>query len=116
MDYDDRGHGSMPKLVGGQTYRRPPAVGVQRIQRPPDPDDLPIASARTQEDEVTVRERNLDPAGATGSSPLTATAPGEFRPADEGWNASASSWSPSAPLRGAILGLFRGRAGRSGNG
>ena len=116
MDNDDRGHGSMPKLVGGQTYRRPPAVGVQRTQRPSDPDDLPIASALAREGDVPVRDRDLDPAAAAGPSPLAAVAPAEDRPASEGWNPSADSWAPSAPLRGAVLGLFRGRAGRSGNG
>jgi hypothetical protein len=37
---------ALPKLYGGPAYARPPRV-VQEAERPFDPDDLPIAAART---------------------------------------------------------------------
>lgn len=61
MDYDDRGLSSMPKLVGGVGYRRPPAAGAGGVERPPDPDDLPLESARTPEDEALAHELGLAP-------------------------------------------------------
>lgn len=48
---EERTHVAMPKLFGGPAYARPPVVPVAPVERPFDPDDLPLESARTNEDE-----------------------------------------------------------------
>jgi hypothetical protein len=47
---EDRGLGAMPKLYGAPAYARPPAVPVAPVDRPVDPDDLPLESVRSLED------------------------------------------------------------------
>ena len=47
---EDRGLGAMPKLYGAPAYARPPAVPVAPVDRPIDPDDLPLESERSLED------------------------------------------------------------------
>ena len=44
---EDRGLGAMPKLYGAPAYARPPAVPVAPVDRPIDPDDLPLESERS---------------------------------------------------------------------
>lgn len=94
MDYDDRGLAALPRLVGGPKYSRPP-VGIQRVERPPDPDDLPLVSERTPEDRELASQLGLD-----GMPALTATT-------DAGPAAAPS------PSRRGFGGLFRGRHSRS---
>jgi hypothetical protein len=47
---EDRGLGAMPKLYGAPAYARPPAVPAAPVDRPVDPDDLPLESERVAED------------------------------------------------------------------
>ena len=47
---EDRGHGAMPKLYGAPAYARPPALPVDPVDKPFDPDDLPLEAERTNED------------------------------------------------------------------
>jgi hypothetical protein len=47
---EDRGHGAMPKLYGAPAYARPPVPPINPIDRPFDPDDLPLEAERTDED------------------------------------------------------------------
>jgi hypothetical protein len=47
---EDRGLGAMPKLYGAPAYARPPAIPVAPVDRPTDPDDMPLESERTLED------------------------------------------------------------------
>jgi hypothetical protein len=106
VDYDDRGLAAMPKLVGGPKYARPPAAGIQKSERPPDPDDLPLLSARTDEDHALARELGLD-----GLSKWDGAAPASLA-ADSAGHAAAAK--PSSSIRG-LGGIIRGRGnGRSG--
>ena len=43
---DDRGHVAMPRLYGAPAYARPPLQPVSPVERPLDPDDLPLESER----------------------------------------------------------------------
>ena len=43
---EDRGLGAMPKLYGAPAYARPLAVPVAPVDRPFDPDDLPLEAER----------------------------------------------------------------------
>jgi hypothetical protein len=43
---EDRGLGAMPKLYGAPAYARPPAAPVAPVDRPFDPDDLPLEAER----------------------------------------------------------------------
>lgn len=64
---DDHGHVALPKLYGAPAYARPPAKPVERAERPFDPDELPLESARTDED------RELAPGFDGGEAPGAAT-------------------------------------------
>lgn len=44
----------MPKLYGAPAYARPPVVPVAPVERPFDPDDLPLESERSDEDQELV--------------------------------------------------------------
>jgi hypothetical protein len=68
---EDRGLGAMPKLYGAPAYARPPAVPVAPVDRPIDPDDLPLESERSLEDPEPVGQlepRSYD-AVATAEQP-----------------------------------------------
>lgn len=62
----------MPKLIGGSAYSRPPVKAYKPVQRPFDPDDLPLEAERTSEDLEAVTKalaqvnRNQDAAAAEG--------------------------------------------------
>ena len=45
----DEQHVALPKLYGAPAYARPPAVAAT-VERPFDPDDLPIEAFQTEED------------------------------------------------------------------
>jgi hypothetical protein len=47
---DERGPIALPKLYGAPAYARPPAVPAIPVERPVDPDDLPLESVRSSED------------------------------------------------------------------
>jgi len=125
VDYDDSGLAAMPKLVGGPRYSRPPVVIPVRIERPPDPDDLPLVAEWTLEDRALAAELGLDAPSATEVvAPAFVTAPAAA-PVDAGGHASAhpdGSWSVSGgsiateipPARRGLGGLLRGRRDRSG--
>jgi len=53
---DDRGHGAMPKLYGAPAYARPPALPVNPVEKPFDPDDLPLEAVRANEDAELVSQ------------------------------------------------------------
>lgn len=48
MGNDDRGHSALPKLYGAPAYARPPIVPVKPVERPFDPDDLPLEAERVR--------------------------------------------------------------------
>jgi hypothetical protein len=51
---EERGLGAMPKLYGAPAYARPPVVPVAPVERPFDPDDLPLESERAPDDQGVV--------------------------------------------------------------
>ena len=67
----------MPKLYGAPAYARPPALPVNPVEKPFDPDDLPLEAARTDEDEALASQVQARPdesvaaaeAGPTGQDP-----------------------------------------------
>ncbi len=68
---DDRGPGAMPKLYGAPAYARPPLLPVSQVERPFDPDALPLESERDGEEP--------EPPGvqpANGHEPANATSGG----------------------------------------
>jgi hypothetical protein len=51
---EDRGHGALPKLYGAPAYARPPVVATVPVGKPFDPDDLPVESQRTGDEQELV--------------------------------------------------------------
>ena len=58
---DEHAHVAMPKLYGAPAYARPPAVPVATAERPFDPDDLPLESERTGEEDDLASELKAHP-------------------------------------------------------
>lgn len=51
----DEQHVALPKLYGAPAYARPPSYG-STVDRPFDPDDLPIEAFQTEEDRAFAAE------------------------------------------------------------
>ena len=73
---DDHGHVAMPKLYGAPAYARPPLLPVSPVERPFDPDDLPLESERSGE-----AQQATEPPLANGHGESAATA--SAAPSDE---------------------------------
>ena len=73
MGNDDLGHTALPKLFGAPAYARPPVAPVNPVERPFDPDDLPLAAELTSEE--------LDLVGQLTGRPYGGAAPSEPSPA-----------------------------------
>ena len=56
MANDDYGHVAMPKLYGAPAYARPPVSPTAPVERPVDPDDLPLEVEQTDDERALVRE------------------------------------------------------------
>jgi hypothetical protein len=69
---EERGLGAMPKLYGAPAYARPPVVPVNPIERPFDPDELPLEAERSDDDPVPAG--HID-AGPSDSAAATAPPP-----------------------------------------
>jgi hypothetical protein len=74
---DDHGHVAMPKLYGAPAYARPPLLPVSPVERPFDPDALPLESERDGEAEramdptpANVHAAVTTPSAATSSEPI----------------------------------------------
>ena len=62
----DEQHVALPKLYGAPAYARPPSYGAT-VDRPFDPDDLPIEAFQTEEDRAfaaTLPARAWAPGGS----------------------------------------------------
>jgi hypothetical protein len=66
---------AMPKLYGAPAYARPPLVAVNPVDRPFDPDDLPIEAERTKEDEELVRQLQPHPYERVAVAPASGPSP-----------------------------------------
>ena len=78
MANDDHGQAALPKLYGAPAYARPPVTPVQPVERPFDPDELPLASELSQEEQAPegqIVARAYDGAASSGE----ASAPHERR-------------------------------------
>ncbi len=84
---EDRGLGAMPKLYGAPAYARPLAVPVAPVDRPVDPDDLPLEAEREPEDP--------EPVGQLAPRPYGAVETAERLPAPD----DASTRLPGRPFR-----------------
>lgn len=47
---DEHRHVALPKLYGAPAYARPPVAAANPVERPIDPDDLPLLAEMTAED------------------------------------------------------------------
>src|SRR5262245_51225918 len=59
---------AMPKLMGAPAYARPPVVPTAPVERPFDPDDLPLESERTREEAELAASLPAHPYSAVASS------------------------------------------------
>jgi len=76
---NDERHMALPKLYGQPAYARPTIVPVAPIERPFDPDDMPLEIAQTNEERELVAELAArdyeggevgDPVGGREGSPM----------------------------------------------
>jgi hypothetical protein len=70
---EDRGVGALPKLYGAPAYGRPPVPVPNAVDRPFDPDNLPLEAARTDEDEPRTPElqpRSYDSVATAEPAPV----------------------------------------------
>jgi hypothetical protein len=98
---EEPGHVALPKLYGAPAYARPAVTPVAPVDRPFDPDELPLEAAQTDEEREVARQ--------LASRPYTGGAQ----------SAPASGDREGAPLlrgRPFHLGSFTGRLRGSGNG
>jgi hypothetical protein len=73
---------ALPKLYGAPAYARPPVAPVQPVDRPFDPDELPLASELSQEERELVDElvaRPYDGAASSGEAPASRGGPSMLR-------------------------------------
>ncbi len=95
----DEQHVALPQLYGAPAYARPPAV-VPGVERPFDPDELPIEALRTDEEReftATLPARAYAPGGITlGQQKQTTTT-------DAGGRSRSRSFGLKA-ITGRILG------------
>lgn len=78
MANDDHGHVALPKLYGAPAYARPPVKPVQPVERPFDPDELPLEAAQTEAERTLARQLAGQPyQGAAGSDPVAAADHGQ---------------------------------------
>jgi hypothetical protein len=94
----DEQHVALPKLYGAPAYARPPRPAAA-VERPLDPDDLPIEAVRTEE------EHEL----AT-TLPAHAVATGASRPGGHGAGDTDPVLRPRQLSLRALAGRFRGPA------
>lgn len=62
----DEQHVALPKLYGAPAYARPAPIVEETVEKPFDPDDLPIAALQTPEERhlaATVPARSYAPGG-----------------------------------------------------
>lgn len=77
MGNDDHVHAALPKLYGAPAYARPPVTPVRPVERPFDPDELPLTSELSQEEGALVDQfvaRLYD--GAASADELPTLRPG----------------------------------------
>ncbi len=77
MGNEDHVHAALPKLYGAPAYARPPVAPVRPVERPFDPDELPLTSELSQDERALFEELVARPYdGAASSDELPAPRPG----------------------------------------
>ena len=67
MSADELRHVALPKLLGAPAYARP-TVHVARIERPFDPDDLPLQAVMTDKERELLERGPVVPAASGGDT------------------------------------------------
>jgi hypothetical protein len=65
---DEQVHVALPKLYGGPAYARPPVVPAAAVERPFDPDDLPLEAERSREEQKLASELIAHPYSSVATS------------------------------------------------
>ena len=65
---DERGQFALPKLYGAPAYARPTAIPVAPVDRPFDPDDLPLESEQSREERELAERLLAHPYAAVAAS------------------------------------------------
>jgi hypothetical protein len=98
---DEYAHGALPKLYGAPAYARP-KLELMPQERPFDPDDLPLESARTDDEPDLTQELTATPYTGAGREPVPVPA--------------STSHEGSSVLRGRPFRIrFPGRSRDAGN-
>jgi hypothetical protein len=71
---DESKHVALPKLFGAPAYARPPVEPVVRVDRPFDPDALPLESALTEEERQLLARQTAVPTVTTAQADSLAAA------------------------------------------
>jgi hypothetical protein len=75
---DDPAHVALPKLYGAPAYARPPITPVEPVDRPFDPDELPLEAVQTDEERALAQHLAGRPfAGLASSEPAAASGNGQ---------------------------------------
>ncbi len=103
---NDERHMALPKLYGAPAYARPTVVPVAPVERPFDPDDMPLEVAQTREERTLIEEVVARPyPGGTAADPVGASSTG---------GREGSPLLRGRPFRlGSITGRIKGKGGPS---
>jgi len=103
---NDDNHMAMPKLFGAPAYARPSVVPVAPVERPFDPDDLPLEVSQTEEERVLVAQVSARPYSSDAGEQVAVASGGGAR--------EGSPMLRGRPFRlGSITSRFRGDDGSS---
>jgi hypothetical protein len=103
---NDERHMALPKLYGQPAYARPSIVPVAPVERPFDPDDLPLEADQTHEERELVTQ--------VPGAPYTGGQAGEPVAVPAGGGREGSPMLRGRPFRlGSITSRFKGDGGSS---
>ena len=117
MAFEERGVGALPTLYGAPAYQRRVVPAVTPVERPFDPDDLPLEAVSLDEDDAT----HIAEASTTSSAWADIVAVMASSSADSPYAAHAGGETPAAPYPAEPMvpanptvtarrgGLFKGR-------
>ena len=103
---NDENHLALPKLYGAPAYARPSVIPVAPVDRPFDPDDLPLEVAQTEEERELAAQVTARPYSSETGEPVAVGSGGSAR--------EGSPMLRGRPFRlGSITSRFRGDDGSS---
>ena len=103
---NDEQHMALPKLYGAPAYARPSVIPVAPVDRPFDPDDLPLEVAQTEQERELVAQVAASPYSSEAGEPVAVASGGGAR--------EGSPMLRGRPFRlGSITSRFRGDDGSS---